>query len=90
MLTPTGFIQEQVKNILTHSKASEATITLDRVDDQVLLMITDNGVGFDPKRMAKGVGLASIMNRVSQYGGKLNIDADPGSGCRLTATVPVH
>ncbi|RYY53071.1 MAG: PAS domain-containing sensor histidine kinase [Chitinophagaceae bacterium] len=88
-LTLFRIIQEQVKNILSHSKATEAAITLDKVDDQILLMITDNGIGFDPKRMSKGVGLASILNRVSQYGGKLKIDADPGSGCRLTATIPM-
>ena len=88
-LTLFRIIQEQVKNILTHSKASEAAISIDRVGNQLQLVITDNGIGFDPQRIEGGVGLASMMKRVTQHGGKLQVDAGPGHGCRLTATIPV-
>ncbi|RYY63064.1 MAG: PAS domain-containing sensor histidine kinase [Chitinophagaceae bacterium] len=82
-------IQEQVKNILTHSKASEATISIDKTGEAVLLTISDNGIGFDPARVVRGVGLTSMMSRVAQYGGELVVDAEPGNGCRLTASIPL-
>ena len=62
-------IQEQIKNILNHSKATKAEILLYAKDNDVHLVIKDNGVGFDSTKTHRGIGLSNIYERVSFYNG---------------------
>lgn len=85
-------IQEQCNNIIKHAAATTAIISLVQSENKLLLKITDNGKGFDPKQKAKGIGLSNIIHRTEAYYGKLNIQSKPGKGCSITATftLPLH
>lgn len=76
-------IQEQLNNILKHARATKAGITIRKNGQQVLLLIEDNGVGFDVKKARKGLGLRNIQNRVDYYHGSLKINSQPGKGTRM-------
>jgi PAS domain S-box-containing protein len=80
-------VQEQLKNILKHSKAKKAEITLQTMQDDVRLIIKDNGVGFDSTKTHQGIGLSNIYERVSFYNGSVTIDTAPGKGCSVTVTL---
>jgi signal transduction histidine kinase len=82
-------IQEQVNNIIRHADASEVNIKLQADAEQVILSINDNGRGFDLSQQNTGMGLTNMLNRVSLFDGKTNIDSTPGKGCTVTITVPL-
>ncbi len=81
-------VQEQINNILKHSKAKKATITLKIKGPDLILTINDDGIGFDTGERSKGIGLQNISSRVEFYSGKLDIISKPGKGCKLKITIP--
>ena len=82
-------VQEQVKNILKYSKASEAGICLHLKNSVINLSIWDNGIGFVPHNTQSGIGLSNIRERVSFYNGTVEIVSAPNEGCRLNINLPV-
>jgi PAS domain S-box-containing protein len=87
-LTLYRIIQEQVKNILKHSKATLAGICLRVAEGDLKLMIWDNGIGFTPRKTATGIGLSNMRERVSFYNGTLDIQSAPGEGSKVIVTIP--
>lgn len=82
-------VQEQFKNILKYSHADQVDIYFHCRDEQAQLIIKDNGVGFDPKQVHRGIGLSNIHDRTQFYNGHVDIQSSPGQGCILTVTIPV-
>ena len=76
-------IQEQIGNIFKHAKASEVEIELKKEND-VILIINDNGKGFDTSAKRKGIGLINIKSRAALHDGKVQILSSPGNGCKMT------
>jgi two-component system, NarL family, sensor histidine kinase UhpB len=83
-------IQEQLSNILKHAQATHVHIQLQLQIPKVHISIQDDGVGFNPTTVKKGLGLKSIQNRVDYYFGELNMESAPGKGCLLTAWINVE
>jgi len=83
-------IQEQLSNILKHANATHVHIQLQLQLPKVFLAIQDDGVGFNPVTVKKGLGLKSIQNRVDYYFGELEIESAPGKGCLLKAWINVE
>jgi len=84
-------IQELATNIIKHSQATEATIHLTHHDDNINIIIEDNGVGFKPEAIidADGMGLTSIRKKTKQLGGTFTIDATPNRGTTILIDLPV-
>ena len=82
-------LQEQMKNIIRYSKATEITIELTSPNNQVILSVNDNGIGFDSKKINQGIGLSNIYERVKLYDGTVDLDTAPGKGCRITINIPL-
>jgi PAS domain S-box-containing protein len=76
-------IQEQLNNIIKHSEASEAEIELKKRGNGLLLIIKDNGKGFDTSVKRKGIGLKNIEHRTEIYNGNVEIISSPGNGCKM-------
>jgi PAS domain S-box-containing protein len=81
-------IQEQVNNIIRHSHATAVSVKLQSDAETVILIISDNGTGFDPIKARKGMGLNNITSRATLVGGKAEFRAAPGQGCTLTVELP--
>ncbi|MFJ4711567.1 sensor histidine kinase [Streptomyces sp. NPDC088785] len=85
--------QGALANVREHAGASGAAVTLTLLDDQVVLDVADDGVGFDPAvgvvAGVRGHGLAAIRVRVRQLGGDLAIESAPGEGTVLTTAIPL-
>jgi PAS domain S-box-containing protein len=81
--------QEQVKNILKYSKSNEANILLQYKNNYVELIIKDNGVGFNPRKTLRGVGLSSIHERARFYNGNVEIKTAEGKGCTIKVNMPI-
>jgi signal transduction histidine kinase len=83
-------VREALSNVTRHARASHVEVDLDRVGDDIVLVITDNGVGFDPTNLASGRhhGLANLRDRAAAAGGRIEIDSRPGAGTRLVVRIP--
>jgi signal transduction histidine kinase len=83
-------VQEALHNVARHSLTTEAQVTLTSDASDIVLDITDAGVGFDPKRIANsGLGLVSMQERVAILKGQMAIEAAPGAGTRIHVRIPV-
>ena len=83
--------QEALQNVVRHSGASRATVTLIGHENALRLTIADDGCGFNPAA-PKGhasLGLTSMGERVRLAGGSLRVDSRPGGGTRVEACVPL-
>lgn len=81
-------IQEAVNNILKYARASNVLIRLTTDSGTIAMTIQDNGVGFNPSKKVKGIGLKNIKSRIEFYSGTLNIITSPGNGCTLEIKLP--
>ena len=79
--------QEWLTNIVKHSSATEVAVSFGSDEATLILNIRDNGVGFDPQTVKKGLGLQGMEERASMIGGSLNISSAPGSGATLKLIV---
>lgn len=87
-------LQEALTNIRKHAKASRVGVTMTWLDDEVLLDITDNGVGFCPDDvpasvLGEHVGLRTMRARVESAGGTWAVESDPGEGTSLAISFPI-
>ena len=88
-ITVFRIVQEQLKNILKYSQASQVEIILKCEGDNLRLIIKDDGVGFDPRQSHRGIGLSNIHDRTAYYNGKVDIRSAAGEGCTLTVELPL-
>lgn len=82
-------VQEQLNNILKHSRANNAAIELSTTSEQIILIVRDDGIGFDTSKTSGGIGLRNITNRAGLYNGMTRIHSEPGKGTTLKVTVPL-
>lgn len=84
--------QELLTNVIRHSKADRVSISLKRMDDDLLLRVSDNGKGIDTLELAKMTGrfgLRGIRERAEHLGGSISIVDPGGKGCTVEAKIPV-
>ena len=75
--------QEALTNVARHARATSVDVILERRGDQVILIVEDNGVGFDPGRTHSerpGFGLLGMKERAALVGATLQIESQPGQG----------
>ena len=87
--------QENMNNILKHAKAKRVTVSLLYSDDEFVMQIADDGVGFDIQAKKNstlstaGVGLKSIFNRAKLIGAVLDMQSEVGKGTTVTIRLPL-
>ncbi len=83
-------VQEAITNALRHAAADEVVVTL-RTDATALVVeISDDGRGFDPRAVpVTAAGVSGMRERASWLGGSLVVDSEHGAGTRITARLPV-
>jgi PAS domain S-box-containing protein len=75
--------QEALTNVAKHSRARNVDVILERHGDSVVLIVEDDGIGFDPgesERSDRGFGLLGMHERAGLVGAVLQIESTPGSG----------
>jgi PAS domain S-box-containing protein len=87
--------QEALNNTMKYARARRVDVLLERRDHQVVLIVEDDGVGFDPAKEAfadgdKGMGLIGMRERAVLVGGSLEIESKPKKGTTIFARVPVR
>jgi two-component system CheB/CheR fusion protein len=85
-------VQEAFNNIHKHSRASRAEVQLEKRDDFIVLVVEDNGRGFNPEEKmnrSTGIGLIGMKERAVLIGGAFEIESAPGQGTTLYVRVPL-
>ena len=82
--------QEALGNVAKHARAKQVEVRLTRSDSRVCLVVSDDGVGFNPEGSGKagGLGLINMRERVRQLGGTFAFESKPGHGTTVKAEVP--
>lgn len=82
-------VQESLTNIGRHAQAHRVDVTLKRFDGEFVLMVRDDGQGFDPRsRPRRSLGLVGIEERAQMLGGQFDLRSTPGLGTTLCIAFP--
>ncbi len=81
--------REALSNVGRHAGATTCRVSLRRGPDGAVLLIDDDGRGFDPASAKEGLGLANLRDRVTSLGGSLEITSSDREGTTVRATLPL-
>lgn len=88
--------QEALNNIFKHSQATSVSVILEKRGKEVVLVVEDNGVGFDTTNIGiertsgRGLGLIGMRERAAIVGGAIEIESTPGGGTTVFVRVPAN
>jgi signal transduction histidine kinase len=83
-------------NIVRHSQADSAKVSIMRNDGQIQVVVSDDGVGFDPGEISPGMdqsgrfGLFSIRERLEPLGGRMEMTSETGQGTKVILIGPLE
>ncbi len=87
-------VRELLTNIVKYARADKASVLLEQEGNVVRIKIKDNGIGFNPEQVKRnvssegGLGLFSIEERLTAFGGSMVIDSKVHHGTTIVLTVP--
>jgi len=82
-------VQEALNNVSKHSHARHAALTVRATRTSIEIVVSDDGVGFEPALVREGFGLVGMRERAALLGGTLEIDSKTGSGTTVRAEIPL-
>jgi PAS domain S-box-containing protein len=84
-------LQELCNNIIKHSRASNAVISMEVVDQQIFLSVSDNGIGIaDSDEDNSGIGIANVKRRIQNVGGSIQFIKKNSGGLTVAIDVPLN
>jgi len=85
-------VQEAISNCRKHAQCSAVALDIDLDDDALTVQVIDNGCGFDvdeARKLPDRYGLSSMIERVTQIGGTLDVKSQPGNGTTVSLRIPL-
>lgn len=90
-------IQEAINNAIKYSAAEKIEVSLEQIENELIITVKDEGKGFDTKiaearsaNIESGRGFFNMYERTEYINGNLDIQSDPGQGTTVRLTVPVR
>jgi PAS domain S-box-containing protein len=82
-------VQEAMTNVVRHARATRVDVLAERRGDRVIVMVEDDGVGFEPDQVQRGdhFGLLGLRERAEALGGTLTVESAPGAGTTVVVEV---
>lgn len=81
-------VREALANVAKHAGATAVEVTISAIDATVVLVISDDGVGFDESALSGGNGLGNMKARAAKLGGECSVEQRPEGGTLLRWAVP--
>lgn len=82
-------VQEALQNINKYSRAAHAGVEIMQKENNLNIVITDNGIGFDPEKAKGGIGLRNLRKRADALKGILTINSQIGKGSSVEVVFPL-
>lgn len=84
-------VQEALANVVRHARATRVDVLAEQTDGRVMVMIEDDGIGFEPEEVERGAhfGLLGLRERADALGGTLTLESAPGAGTTVVVEVPL-
>lgn len=82
-------VQEAISNALKYADADLIIVQVSKSAGTLLVLIEDNGKGFDPAIVNYGMGLNNMVNRIKWINGSIDVQSKPGSGTQIEIGVSV-
>ena len=83
-------IQEALQNSNKYANAANIKVDIKKYQNNLVLKISDDGNGFNPKKAKKGIGLQNILFRTNECRGQVEINSNRGEGTIITVTIPIQ
>lgn len=80
--------QEAINNVIKHADANLVSITCNKYDDRLEIVIFDNGKGFEVSEKRKGIGIKNIKSRITRLDGHLSLSSDR-NGTQIELEIPI-
>ncbi|MFT4094375.1 MAG: sensor histidine kinase [Niabella sp.] len=80
-------VQEAIQNAIKHGQCNNVSVGIQASGDPILILITDDGKGFDVYAASKGMGLGNMQYRTKLLGGEINYDSS-SKGTAITIRIP--
>jgi signal transduction histidine kinase len=81
-------VQEALTNVAKHAAATRVTVSVSDRGDEIVVMVRDDGDGFDVQESSGGFGLLGMRERLALVSGTLEVESTPGRGTLICATMP--
>ena len=81
-------LQEAIHNIVSHAQATMADIQLFGYENEIVIVIEDDGKGFEIAEKINGIGLNQMRIRTESLGGRIEINSKPGMGTHILIEMP--
>jgi signal transduction histidine kinase len=83
-------IKETLNNAVKYSEATELLLKIQTRNDLLVVVVHDNGKGFDSATIRPGRnGLTNMAERMSELGGSCTVTSSPGKGCKIEFSIPL-
>jgi signal transduction histidine kinase len=88
--------QEALTNVEKHAQATLLSIAIKKEEKKIIFSVEDDGKGFNLSEVMtrnsteKGLGLATLKERVRMLGGSLNLRSKEGRGTRISFSIPLE
>ncbi|MEP7229742.1 MAG: two-component regulator propeller domain-containing protein [Ginsengibacter sp.] len=82
--------QELINNVLKHAEAKNVSLQIGQRDEKIILMMEDDGKGFDVNAHKEGYGLHNLDARTNLMQGAMTIDSQPGKGTSVLIEIPYN
>ncbi|WP_296148775.1 tetratricopeptide repeat protein [uncultured Flavobacterium sp.] len=83
-------LQESLQNINKYAQAENITIEISRIEEQLSVMISDDGIGFSVSKKNKGIGLKNIISRTHACEGTIDIKSKINKGTTINLKLPIY
>jgi signal transduction histidine kinase/Flp pilus assembly protein TadD len=81
--------QELLNNVIKHARANRVVFDLNLDEKDVIIIVTDDGVGFDTSKKMNGIGIRNIKLRVEDLKGSIKINSELGVGTKIELQIPI-
>ncbi len=82
-------IQELTNNIIRHAHAKTISMELVKNLEEIVIIAEDDGIGFDPQKVNRGMGLFNLKTRLDNLCGNMTLDSKPGRGTIVSINIPI-
>ena len=80
---------EAMQNAAKYAQANDVTVSIRRQGTELAFSVCDDGAGFEPSTVRRGVGMRSMADRVESLGGTIEVRSVPGAGTTIAARLPI-